>query len=83
MSDAPSGEVRHDLALPNELLHKVILWVLCDSVHSMCTSTGDTTWEKNTMSVLHQVSPAFKAISSELAGKAFDLSRDVRSDDAA
>jgi len=78
-----SDQVRYDLVLPNELLHKVILWVLCDTVHSLCTSTGDTTWEKNAMSVLHQVSPAFKAISSELAGKAFGLKRDVRNDDAA
>jgi len=35
------------------------------------------------MIVLHQVSPAFKAISSDIAAKAFDLSRDIRNDDAA
>lgn len=74
---------RRDLALPNELLHKIILWVLCDGVHSICTSTADTTWEKNMMSVLHQVSPAFKAISSEIAAKAFDIAKDIRNDDAA
>ena len=74
---------RRGLALPNELLHKIILSVLCDGVHSICTSTADTTWEKNMMSVLHQVSPAFKAISSEIAAKAFDISKDIRNDDAA
>jgi len=35
------------------------------------------------MTVLHQVSPVFKAISSEIAAKAFDISREVRNDDAA
>jgi len=35
------------------------------------------------MAVLHQVSPAFKAISSEIAAKAFGISKDVRNDDAA
>ncbi|KAF9528846.1 hypothetical protein CPB83DRAFT_853835 [Crepidotus variabilis] len=72
---------RRELALPNELLHKIILWVLCDSVHSICVSTEDTTWEKNVMATFHQVSPAFRAISSEIAGKAFDLVKDVRNND--
>jgi hypothetical protein len=83
MSDPAFTAPRPDLVLPNELLHKVILWVLCDGVHSICTSTEDTAWEQNMMTTLHQVSPAFKAISSELAAKAFDISRDVRSNDDA
>lgn len=74
---------RRDLALPNELLHKIIPWVLCDSVHSICVSTEDTTWEKNVMVILHEVSPTFRAISSEIAVKAFDIARDFRNDDEA
>lgn len=74
---------RRELALPNELLHKIILWVLCDSIHSICTSTQDTTWDRNIMETLHEVSPSFKAISSEIAVKAFDISRDIKNDDEA
>ncbi|KAF8955794.1 hypothetical protein BDZ97DRAFT_1855307 [Flammula alnicola] len=72
---------RRELALPNELLHKILLLVLSDSVHSICVSPGDTTWEKNVMDTFHQVSPAFRAISSELAAKAFDISKVIRQDD--
>ena len=64
--------------LPNELLHKVILWVLCDSVHSICVSTEETTWELSVIDTLSQVSPNFKAIAEEIAGKAFDIPRMTR-----
>lgn len=74
---------RRELALPNELLHKIILWVLCDSIHAICTSTQDTTWDRNVMETLHEVSPFFRAISSEIAAKAFDISKDVRNEDEA
>jgi len=46
-------------------------------------STGDTKWEQNIMETFHEVSPAFKAISSELAVKTFDIAKDVRHDDTA
>jgi hypothetical protein len=72
---------RRELALPNELLHKIMLLVITDSVHSICLSTGDTTWEKSIMDTFYQVSPAFKAISSELAAKAFDIPKSIRGDD--
>jgi len=74
---------RRELALPNELLHKIILWVLRDSIHSICTSTQDTTWDRNVMETLQEVSPSFKAISSEIAVKAFDISRDIKNDNEA
>jgi len=35
------------------------------------------------MVTLHEVSPSFKAISTEIAVKAFDIARDIRNDDAA
>lgn len=74
---------RRDLTLPNELLHKIILLVLCDSVHAICVSTDDTKWEQNVMETFHEVSPAFKAISTELAVKTFDIVKDIRQDDVA
>ncbi|KDR78174.1 hypothetical protein GALMADRAFT_1304697 [Galerina marginata CBS 339.88] len=73
---------RRELALPNELLYKVILLVISESVHSICVSTEDTTWERGVMDTLHQVSGGFKAISSEIAVKAFDIPKIVRQHDA-
>jgi hypothetical protein len=72
---------RRELALPNELLHKIMLLVITDSVHSICLSSGDSTWEKNIMDTFYQVSPAFKAITGELAAKAFDIPKLIREDD--
>ena len=72
---------RRELALPNELLHKIVLLVITESVHTICLSTEDTAWEKNVIDTLYQVSPAFKAISGELATKAFDISKSNREDD--
>lgn len=74
--------ITNDLALPNELLHKILLAVICDSVHTICISPGDTTWEKGMVETLHQVSPTFEAIATELVAKAFDLPKTTRSDDA-
>ena len=72
---------RRELALPNELLHKIMLLVITESVHTICLSTEDTNWEKNIMDTFYQVSPAFRAISSELAAKAFDIPKSIREDD--
>lgn len=74
--------ITNDLALPNELLHKILLAVICDSVHTICISPEDTTWEKGMLETLHQVSPTFKAIANELVAKAFDLPKNIRTDDA-
>ncbi|KIM42003.1 hypothetical protein M413DRAFT_445197 [Hebeloma cylindrosporum] len=72
---------RRELALPNELLHKILLLVITESVHTICLSTEDTSWEKNIMDTLYQVSPSFRAISSELAAKVFDIPKSIREDD--
>jgi len=66
---------RHELALPNELLYSIISWVLVNSVHSICVSTGDVSWDKNVMNILCDVSPAFKAIAMEIISKAFEISK--------
>lgn len=81
-SQPSSWTPRRELALPNELLYKVILLVLSESVHSICVSPEDTTWEKTLMETLSHVSLSFKAISSEIACKAFEIPRYVRQDDA-
>ncbi|KAF8900497.1 hypothetical protein CPB84DRAFT_1035813 [Gymnopilus junonius] len=53
MSALQSGWApRRDLALPNELLYKVILLVISDSVHAICVSAEDTTWETNVLDTL-------------------------------
>lgn len=84
MTDVQSEQwtPRRELALPNELLYKIILLVISDSVHSICVSTEDTTWEANVIDTFGQVSAGFKAISSEIAAKAFDIPKNVRQDDA-
>ena len=72
---------RRELCLPNELLHKIILETLRDAVHTVCISAEDTTWEKGMMDTLHEVSDVFKAISNEIALKAFDIPKFNRGDD--
>ncbi|PPR00808.1 hypothetical protein CVT26_012449 [Gymnopilus dilepis] len=81
-SQPSSWTPRRELALPNELLYKVILLALSESVHSICLSPEDTTWEKNVMETLGHVSLSFKAISSEIACKVFEIPQYMRRDDA-
>ncbi|KAF9476625.1 hypothetical protein BDN70DRAFT_838990 [Pholiota conissans] len=81
LSETCTWTPRRELALPNELLHKILLTVIADSVHSICVSQGDTTWERSMMDTLYHVSPVFKAISTELVIKAFDISKTARKDD--
>ena len=66
---------RHELALPNELLYNIISWVIVNSVHSICVSTGDVSWEQDIMNILCDVSPSFRAITIEIVAKAFEISR--------
>jgi hypothetical protein len=64
-------------ALPPELIHNIISWVLVDSIHSVCVSTGDVNWEKDVMNILCEVSPSFRAIAIEIVAKAFGISRET------
>ena len=61
--------------LPNELFDRIITFVIADSVHSICVSPGDTTWDMDVLPTLHQVSPLFRAISTEVVRKALDMPR--------
>lgn len=72
---------RHELALPNELLYNIILRVLVNSVHAICVSTGDVSWEKDVMNILCDISPAFRAIAIEVVAKAFGISVATDDDD--
>jgi len=71
----PTRTPHHGLALPTELIYKIVLWVLVDSIHSVCVSTGDANWEKDVMNILCDVSPTFRAIAMEIMVKAFEISR--------
>ncbi|KAF8153923.1 hypothetical protein B0H34DRAFT_719590 [Crassisporium funariophilum] len=78
----PGWIPRRELALPNELLYKVILWAISDSVHSICVTTENADWSMSVVDILCAVSPAFNAISCEVAGKAFDIPPEVRDDES-
>ena len=67
--------LRHGLTLPTELIYNIVLWVLVNSIHSICVSAGDVNWENDVMSVLCDVSPSFREIAIEIVAKAFELSR--------
>jgi len=64
------------LQLPPELLHKVITWVLAQSVHSICVSSDEVGWELKLMETLCLVSSAFRDIALEVACKAFGIRRE-------
>ena len=71
----------HGLALPTELIYNIISWVLVNSIHSICVSTGDVNWEKNVMNILCDVSPSFRAIAIEIVAKAFEISRETEEEE--
>ena len=75
MQDMPIWTPNHDFALPTELIYNIISWVLVNSIHSICVSTGDVNWEKDVMNILCDVSPSFRAIAIEIVAKAFEISR--------
>ena len=79
--EMPTWIPRHELALPNELLYNIISWVLVNSVHSICVSTEDVSWEKDVMNILCDVSPAFRAIAMEVVAKAFEIHRETDEDE--
>ena len=64
------------LQIPPELLHKVITWVLAQSVHSICALSDDVEWELKLMETLCLVSSAFRDIALEVACKAFGVERE-------
>ena len=61
--------------LPPELLHKVITWVIAQSVHSICVLSDDVEWELRLMETLCLVSSEFRYIAIEVACKAFGIER--------
>ena len=71
----PTRTPRHGLVLPTELIYNIISWVLVNSIHSICVSTGDVNWERDVMNILCDVSPSFGAIAIEIVVKAFEISR--------
>lgn len=66
---------RHGPALPTELIYNIVLWVLVNSIHSICMSAGDVSWENDVMNVLCDVSSSFREIAIEILTKAFGISR--------
>ena len=63
------------LQLPPELLHKIITWVIAQSVHSICVLSDNVEWELRSMRTLCLVSSAFRDITLEVACKAFAMER--------
>ena len=61
--------------IPNELLHKVILCSLMDALHTIATTTT-CAWEMNILVTFCCVSGAFRAISKEIASKAFEIPKE-------
>ncbi|KAG2005754.1 hypothetical protein CC2G_002134 [Coprinopsis cinerea AmutBmut pab1-1] len=78
----PSSAFSTGLQLPNELLHKILLWSIGDGLHTLCTTTK-CPWEMNMLLTFHCVSIPFRAISREIACKAFYLDRDSLEGDSA
>ena len=62
--------------LPPELLHKVITWVIAQSVHSICVLSNDVEWDLKLMETLCLVSSGFRDITLEVACKAFAIERE-------
>jgi hypothetical protein len=59
--------------IPNELLHKILTRVIADSVHSVCISYIEESWNMDVFFTLSSVCFSFKEISTEVALKAFAI----------
>ncbi|KAF8063991.1 hypothetical protein FPV67DRAFT_1451238 [Lyophyllum atratum] len=60
--------------IPNELLSRIILRVIANSVHAICIYPGDVEWEMNVLPTLCRVSYNFRAVTLELTRRAFQVS---------
>jgi hypothetical protein len=76
-SESPKASIPQ---LPNELLHKVILFSLMDALHTIATTTT-CAWEVNILVTFCCVSGSFRAISKEIASKAFEIPNEDVDDD--
>ncbi|KAG6826593.1 hypothetical protein H0H92_015210 [Tricholoma furcatifolium] len=57
--------------IPAELLHRIIVQVVADSIHAICVYPGDVTWEMNVLPTFCRVSYAFREITLLLIKRAF------------
>ncbi|KAF6749831.1 hypothetical protein DFP72DRAFT_531996 [Ephemerocybe angulata] len=69
-----SSSAKVVLQLPNELLHKIIIYSVEDALHSVGTRSA-CTWEMNLFVTFYCVSIPFREISKEVVCKAFDISK--------
>ncbi|TFK37517.1 hypothetical protein BDQ12DRAFT_684802 [Crucibulum laeve] len=60
--------------LPSEIIHTIVARVLADSLHRICFSTGNMKFELDALMTLSLVSHSFRAITLDVACKAFQLS---------
>ncbi|KAG6901460.1 hypothetical protein C0995_011616 [Termitomyces sp. Mi166 len=72
---------------PTELLHRIIVQVIADSVHTICVSPENVDWEMNVFPTFCKVSYNFRALTLEIMKQAFrsqptseDISRHVTFD---
>ncbi|KAG5734878.1 hypothetical protein E4T56_gene7637 [Termitomyces sp. T112] len=56
---------------PTELLHRIIVQVIADSVHAICVSPENVDWEMNVFPTLCRVSHNFRALTLEIMTQAF------------
>lgn len=61
------------LLLPNELVYKILVRCIGAAIHTIACTKGPCTWEMNIFVTFHCVSHTFRAISREVACRAFDL----------
>jgi hypothetical protein len=61
--------------IPNELLHKILIGVLADSVHTICMSGHESVlnWHYNVLSTLCSVCFSFQEIARDIAVKVFGI----------
>ena len=68
------SQAPHTKQVPNELIHKILIAILAECVHSVCMSPDVAFWEVNVTATISSVSFAFNEIMKEVSTKAFAIS---------
>jgi hypothetical protein len=66
-------DIRGTRHIPSELLHKIIIGIIADSVHAISMDRDVSEWHYGVISTLYAVNFSFQEISREIACKTFAI----------
>ncbi|KAF9468366.1 hypothetical protein BDZ94DRAFT_1304642 [Collybia nuda] len=68
--------IKNSLRFPPELLHKILIHVIGNSIHTICIFPESVEWELGVYKTLRCVSSTFKSLTTEIFRKCFVISQE-------